>query len=107
MLSVDPEAVVFDDVPRGCTSEPAEVVLSNAAATPVEDVFTQEVVSALDLLWVVDNSGSMADALEQVGVGTEVFIEDFLTLPVDFHLGVIPGAGAEIRVSYTADAPCQ
>ncbi len=68
MLSVDPEAVVFDDVPRGCTSEPADVVLSNAAATPVED---------------------------------------FLTLPVDFHLGVIPGAGAEIRVSYTADAPCQ
>ncbi len=41
-----------------------------------------------DVLFVVDNSGSMGEEQAALGRGFEDFIESFLALDTDFHLGV-------------------
>lgn len=44
--------------------------------------------TVVDVLFVVDNSGSMADNLTAFGAAMDVFIDEFLQLGLDFHLGV-------------------
>ncbi len=54
-----------------------------------EETFTQDLHDEVDVLWVVDNSGSMSDDLITVGNNFEAFIQVFLDLGLDFHMGVI------------------
>jgi len=54
-----------------------------------EEGFTQEFYSSVDVLWVVDNSGSMDQELNQVQLNFESFIEQFVALGLDYHLAVI------------------
>lgn len=54
-----------------------------------EEVFTQSYNTSVDVLWVVDNSGSMSSAINQVMVNFDHFIDQFLALGLDFHLGVV------------------
>jgi len=59
---------------------------------PVQlDVFFQKTVRKVDILWVVDNSGSMAQEQAQLANNFAAFIQDLTTAdpPVDYHLGVI------------------
>ncbi len=54
-----------------------------------EEGFTQEAWESLDVLWVVDNSGSMGEELDMVRENFDAFITEFVGLGLDYHLGVI------------------
>ena len=53
-----------------------------------EEVFEQgEGGRPVDILWVVDNSGSMAEEIQRVKDEFDSFLGDFIDLDLDFHLG--------------------
>ncbi|MCB9758254.1 MAG: choice-of-anchor D domain-containing protein [Alphaproteobacteria bacterium] len=54
-----------------------------------EDTFVQEYFDEVDVLWVVDNSGSMSSAIAQVQNNFSHFIGQFLDLGLDYHIGVV------------------
>ena len=43
----------------------------------------------VDILWVIDNSGSMKDERARLGANFGRFLQELLVLKVDFHMGVI------------------
>ena len=43
----------------------------------------------IDVLWVLDNSGSMDESLGRLNDQLDVFINAFLTLGLDYHIGVV------------------
>lgn len=54
-----------------------------------EEGFTQESYASLDVLWVIDNSGSMSEEQQQVRDNFESFINEFVGLGLDYHLAVV------------------
>jgi len=54
-----------------------------------EQTFEQDLYEAVDVLWVVDNSGSMTDDLEIVARNFADFIQVFIDLGLDWQMGVI------------------
>jgi hypothetical protein len=54
-----------------------------------EETFEQDLYEAVDVLWVVDNSGSMSDDLETVARNFSSFIQVFIDLGLDWQMGVI------------------
>lgn len=57
---------------------------------PVQEVFFQENAnrSKVDILWVVDNSGSMKNEQEALANNFEIFINDFIDRNLDFNMAV-------------------
>lgn len=53
------------------------------------DVFLQEPLSQVDILWVIDDSSSMAEEQERVANGFESFISTLDETNIDFHIGVV------------------
>lgn len=55
------------------------------------DIFSQNTVRKVDILWVVDSSGSMAPHQAQLASNFQSFITYLLTAdpPIDFHIGVV------------------
>ena len=54
-----------------------------------EEGFVQEYNPVVDVLWVVDNSGSMSSALNAVQQNFEAFINEFILLNLDYRMTVI------------------
>jgi hypothetical protein len=54
-----------------------------------EDLFQQDVPGPVDVLWVVDNSGSMKGDLNALTNAFHVFINNFVNLGLDFQIGVV------------------
>lgn len=54
-----------------------------------EQTFEQDLYEAVDVLWVVDNSGSMTDDLEIVARNFSAFIQVFIDLGLDWQMGVV------------------
>jgi hypothetical protein len=54
-----------------------------------EDIFTQAQPSAVDVLWVIDNSGSMSDIITDVGNNLTNMTQNFQLLGLDYQLGVV------------------
>jgi hypothetical protein len=80
ILSNDPDEAQTDVGAIGTGSEDAYY----------EDVFQQgEGGRPVDILWVVDNSGSMAEEIQRVKDEFDSFLGDFLDLGLDYHMGVI------------------
>lgn len=52
------------------------------------DVFEQRTVRQVDVLLVVDNSGSMVEEQAKLADNFESFIESFVDADVDYHIGV-------------------
>jgi hypothetical protein len=54
------------------------------------DIYTQNTVRKVDILWVIQNSGSMAPHQVKLAQNFSSFIEHLLTAdpPIDFHIGV-------------------
>ena len=87
-------ALVF----AGCVSDqrivpPNETVLV-ANPRPIEsaarqDCVTQLVVPRVDVLWVVDNSSSMADQQADLAQAFPSFMNYFLGSGLDYHIGVV------------------
>lgn len=72
------------------SDDPVGPVCSVDDLTDASDIFTQNSSgkSKVDILWVVDNSGSMGDEQDQLAYNFSVFIENFLTKGVDFKMGI-------------------
>jgi hypothetical protein len=54
-----------------------------------EESFYQDFEEAVDIVWIIDNSGSMDEELALVKENFASFIEQFVTLDIDYHMGVI------------------
>ncbi len=55
-----------------------------------EEIFHQTAsqTKKLDIIWIIDNSGSMADEQQALGINFSSFIDDFITKNVDFKMGI-------------------
>jgi hypothetical protein len=53
------------------------------------DVFLQEPMAEVDILWVVDNSHSMQQEQEQLADGFDAFVKSLEDTNIDFHLAVV------------------
>jgi hypothetical protein len=60
-----------------------------AEDTMFEESFVQDTFEQVDVLWVVDNSCSMSDDLLIVSQNFSTFIQVFVDLGLDYHMGVI------------------
>lgn len=64
-------------------------VRGDASAVAIaEDIFTQG-QNDIDVLWVIDNSGSMNQEQARVVAGITAFFDPFTSLGLDYHMGVI------------------
>ena len=57
-------------------------------ANPVEDVIQQPERNKVDVLWVIDNSGSMEQEQQALILSFESFIQYFIDSDLDWHIGV-------------------
>ena len=53
------------------------------------DSWEQEEIPVLDILWVIDNSGSMNSHQSNLATNISYFMNDFIQLGVDFNMAVI------------------
>ena len=60
------------------------------------EAFWQEPADETDILWVVDNTGSMADEQAAYAAEVDAYFDILDVLAVDYHLGVITTDGAPL-----------
>jgi hypothetical protein len=93
---ITPPVVVNPPVitPPVVTPPIENVILSDRSET-----FTQEKSSeaAVDILWVIDDSGSMADEQDALGKNFQSFIDQFLQQNVDFKMAITTTDGTSTR----------
>lgn len=58
-------------------------------ARRVEDIFDQAEENEVDVLWVIDNSGSMQQEQADVAANFGDFIAEVQSIGMDFHIGVV------------------
>ena len=58
-------------------------------ARRVEDVFDQADENEVDVLWIIDNSGSMQQEQADVAANFGDFISEIQSIGIDFHVGVV------------------
>lgn len=82
----DEVAQTYGDVNNG-----SAVMTAGAAANLVGNSqrFSQneDASNAADILWIIDNSGSMSEEQQNLGNGVDQFFDSLITAGVDFHLG--------------------
>jgi len=69
------------------------------ALTPLAtktDEFKQNPAAAVDVLWVIDNSESMAEEQQGLGESFQTFIATLTGGSVDYHIGVISTDPADL-----------
>ena len=54
-----------------------------------EESFNQDPYEMVDILWIVDNSGSMLSAIKAVETNFDSFIDSFLQLGLDFRMAAV------------------
>lgn len=59
------------------------------------DEFVQQAAAEIDILWVVDNSNSMAANQQGLGQSFQSFIDNLVETGVDYHIGVVSTDTAE------------
>ena len=71
--------------------EPPEtnVLGVGSSGTMFEESFTQDYNSAVDVLWVFDNSCSMQDQIEGVSNKFSSFLSSFLSLGLDYQMAIV------------------
>ena len=69
----------------------------------VNDQFEQEEIPLLDILWVIDNSGSMGVIQSHVANNMAAFMPVFLAATPDFHMGFITTDSAAFSGGYYLD----
>ncbi|PIP94206.1 MAG: hypothetical protein COW78_11385 [Bdellovibrio sp. CG22_combo_CG10-13_8_21_14_all_39_27] len=74
----------------GGTTDPQPGVCGTGTLTDASDTFVQNVAqeAKVDILWVIDNSGSMGDEQDALAYNFEAFIGNFLNRGVDFKMGI-------------------
>lgn len=79
--------VVSSDDPAG--DEQVTVTGTGVEGATYEEVFTQETYDKVDILWVVDNSGSMEDTVNLLRQNFSSFIQEFTALGLDYHMAAV------------------
>ena len=79
--------VTSNDPDEGISTVPASG--SGEEGAYYEEGFIQDYNPIVDVLWVVDNSGSMSGSLDSVQANFESFINEFTLLGLDYHMTVI------------------
>ena len=77
-----------------------EVIGQLPAALVQPDVFEQKGAAQVDILWMIDNSGSMAAEQEKVAERFNQFFNQLIISQVDYHIGVVtsdPDEGGVLR----------
>ena len=82
----------------GCTSD-YSVVESDKTQVIIDSIFQVEEIGELDVLIVLDTSGSMTDDTTLVGTGIELFRKDIEGLTTQYRFGFI--TTDENRLSYS------
>lgn len=79
-----------NDGDGGSNDEEEEEVIVGPVLEDRQDLFTQaqEKRSKVDILWVIDDSGSMADEQAALAYNFDAFITGFLNENVDFKMGI-------------------
>lgn len=67
-----------------------EVIVPEVLLTDASDSFVQPAneSSKIDILWVIDNSGSMKNEQDALAANFDSFISEFLTKNIDFNMAV-------------------
>lgn len=80
--------VESNDPDEGRVDVPVEG--TGASGSIFEESFEQTYIDEdLDVLWIVDNSGSMDESLQRLNDQFDLFINAFISLGLDYHIGVV------------------
>ena len=75
----------------------------NVTLIDSQDTFTQqEGNNKVDILWVIDNSGSMSNEQAAIAQNFDFFIQDFITKNVDFKMAITTTDNRPVQASLTA-----
>lgn len=80
--------VVSSDDPDEPTSS-VKAEGTGAEDSTYEESFEQSAFESVDVLWIVDNSGSMSAAVGQVKSNFQSFMTEFSKMDLDYQLGVV------------------
>jgi hypothetical protein len=79
----------------------SEVRGSGSEAAIYEQVVVQPDIQAVDVLWVIDNSGSMSSLVDHLGSRFSTFLDAFDATGIDYQVGVtttdIPADGGRLQ----------
>ena len=82
----------------------------NSQATIIDDdrhlmterfIFSESSLLRADILWVIDNSGSMEDEQKSLASAFQVFIADFILQNIDYNMAIVTTDSARDRISST------
>lgn len=77
-----------------CTDEVYQV----PGAVDQVDVFDQKAAAQVDILWIIDNSESMAAEQFKIASRFNQFFNQLITSQVDYHIGIVTSDDAEMGV---------
>ena len=69
------------------------------------DVYIQEEIPVLDVLWVVDDSGSMSRHQTNLASNINLFVNVFMSSGADYHMAVITTSDSQIGSVITSSDP--
>ena len=75
-----------------------EVVYQVPEAVDQVDVFDQKAAAQVDILWIIDNSESMAAEQFKIASRFNQFFNQLITSQVDYHIGIVTSDDAELGV---------
>jgi hypothetical protein len=67
----------------------AEQIAEGFYGSPFEETFKQAIVNSVDILFVIDNSGSMGSNQTQLANNFDTFMDVFQLSGIDYHIGFI------------------
>jgi len=76
-------------IAAGCDRCQTEVINGIPDAVDQVDVFEQKKAARVDILWMVDNSGSMVAEQKKIAERFNDFFNQLLISAVDYHIGVV------------------
>ncbi|MCK5884082.1 MAG: VWA domain-containing protein [Bacteriovoracaceae bacterium] len=85
--------------------ENIKCVVTSPSVNQVTENFTQKSTTKgkVDILWMVDNSGSMGDEQAELAYNFDLFINDFLKEEVSFKMGITT---TDLRSNYSGVSRC-
>lgn len=92
-------------MPTACDECDAEPLANIPVPQDQIDLFSQKQAAQVDILWVVDNSGSMAAEQAKIADRFSDFFRQLIVSQVDYHIGVITTDPAEEGSLRAYDGP--
>src|SRR5262245_59012180 len=93
-------ALALAAISSGCDRCQTEVINGIPDAVDQVDIFDQKQAARVDILWMVDNSGSVIAEQKKIAERFNDFFNQLIISAVDYHIGVIssdPGENGVLR----------